>query len=71
MLLELHLAHKTGYTKILEMKRVIKMEYLEDTSKKGTGTNAQLNKDSTKHTIGDKIKNTRILDVLRPLILSA
>jgi len=44
---------------MLEMNNVTRIEYLEDTSRKGTGTNAQLNKDKTKHTIGDRTKNTR------------
>ena len=37
----------------------MRIEYLEDNRRKGTGTKAQLNKDSTKQTIGEKIKNTR------------
>jgi len=59
MLPELHLAHRTGYTRILEINKLIKIEYLEETNKKGTGTNAQLNSERTKQTIGEKIKNTK------------
>jgi hypothetical protein len=38
------------------MKSVIKIEYFEEKSMKGTGTKAQLNKERMKQTIGDTIK---------------
>ena len=56
MLLELHLAHKIGYTKRLEIKSVIKIEYFEEKSMNGTGTKAQLKRDRMKQIIGDTIK---------------
>ena len=56
MLPELHLAHRMGYTKTLEMNRVIKIEYLEENSINGTGTKAQLNKERIKQITGERMK---------------
>jgi hypothetical protein len=56
MLLELHPAHRIGYTRRLEIKSVIKIEYLEEKSIKGTGTKAQLNKERMKQIMGETMK---------------
>jgi len=38
------------------MNKVIRMEYLEEKSIKGTGTKAQLNKDKIKQITGERMK---------------